>query len=269
MLSAFARAFAAFREPAYRETADAAADFLLAELRTPDGRLLRTFKDGRARHAAYLDDYAFLAEGLLDLFLATGRADRLTDAVALMEGVLARFPAPSGGFYFTADDHEALVARTFTGMDQSVPAGNAVAARCLLRLHHLTGEARYLEAAEGTVRVFLDGAAPQPLGHAALLLAAEDLVAPPRVVAVVGAADDPRADDWEARLGRAFHPDTLVRRVPPDEPGAPPWLAGKGLVDGGAAAYVCTAGTCAPPVTEWDALSALLPTPPAPAPPAA
>jgi uncharacterized protein YyaL (SSP411 family) len=262
MLSAFARAWAAFRDPRHREAADTTADFLLAELRTPEGRLLRTWKDGRARYAAYLDDYAFLAEGLLDLGLATGRADRIADAEALMEVVLDHFPAPEGGFYFTADDHESLVARTFTGMDQSVPAGNAVAARCLLRLHHLTGEARYLEAAEGTVRVFLEGATAQPLGHAALLLAAEDLVAPPKVAALVGEADDPEADGWAARLGAAFRPDALALRLTPGGAADLPWLAGKGLVDGQAAAYVCTAGTCAPPVTAWEALEAGLGGPP-------
>jgi uncharacterized protein YyaL (SSP411 family) len=258
MLSAFARGHEVLGGEVYAAVADRAADFLLEHLRTPEGRLLRCHKDGRARYAGYLDDHAFLAQGLLDLYQATGDPSRLAQATALVDLLLERFAAPEGGFYFTADDHEALVARPFTGLDQSVPAGNAVAAFCLARLHHLTGEGRYLEAAEGTVRVFLDEAVAQPLGYAALLIAAETLARPPKVVALVGEAEDPLPREWESRLAAGYRPDTMVQRVTPGAADAPPWLAGKGLVDGGAAAYVCSAGTCAPPVTDWEALEALL-----------
>jgi len=258
MLSAFAQAYEVLRDEAYREAAERAADFLLERLRTPEGRLLRCFKDGRARFAGYLDDHVLLAQGLLDLYQATGVPARLESAIELMGVVRERFAAESGGFHFTADDHESLVARPFTGQDQSLPSGNAVAARCLLRLHHLTGDPGALEAAEGVVRAFLDEAAAQPLGFAAMLLAAEDLVHPPKVVALVGEADDPGPRDWEVRLAAGYRPDTLVQRVTPEAAAGVPWLAGKGLVEGRAAAYVCTAGTCAPPVTEWDALEALL-----------
>jgi uncharacterized protein YyaL (SSP411 family) len=258
MLSAFAKATAVFGDDAYRAAADRAADFLLARLRSGDGRLLRAFKDGRARHAAYLDDYAFLAQGLLDLYHATGDPARLEAAEGLMDVVLKRFAAPDGGFYFTADDHEALVTRTFTALDQSTPSGNAVAAAVLVRLHQLTGRADDLEAAEGTVRAFLDEAVAQPLAHASLLLAVEDLVRPPKVVALVGEAADATPDEWARRLLAAYRPDCYVQRVRPADAGAPPWLAGKGPVDGKAAAYVCSAGTCAPPVTDWAALEALL-----------
>jgi uncharacterized protein len=257
MLSAFARAAAVFGDDAHRAAADRAADFLLARLRSDDGRLLRSFKDGRAKHAGYLDDYAFLAQGLLDLYQATGDPGRLEAAEALMGIVLARFAAPEGGFYFTADDHEALVARTFTALDQSIPSGNAVAAAVLVRLHHLTGRADCLEAAEGTARVFLDEAVAQPLAHASLLVAVEDLVRPPKLVALAGAEGDATPDDWARRLFAAYRPDCLVERVRPAG-AVPPWLAGKGPVDGKTAAYVCTAGTCAPPVTDWAALEALL-----------
>ncbi len=262
MLSAFAKGYAAFRDEAYRTAADRAADFLLTNLKTDDrtggGRLLRSYKDGQAKHAAYLDDYAFLAQGLLDLYHATGEPARLVAAEALTGVLLDHFKAPEGGFYFTADDHEALVARPFSALDQSVPAGNAVAAGVLVRLHHLTGRADYLEAAEGTVRAFLDEAVAQPLAHASLLLVAEDLVRPPKVVALVGETGDASADDWAARLGRQYRPGTHAQRVRPEDAAAFPWLAGKGLVDGKAAAYVCSAGTCAPPVTDWAALEALL-----------
>jgi uncharacterized protein len=258
MLSAFAKGFRVFHEEAYRAAAERAADFLLGHLGTDDGRLLRSFKDGQARHAAYLDDYAFLAQGLLDLYHATGDPARMERAESLMGVLLGHFRAEEGGFYFTADDHEALVARPFSALDQSVPAGNAVAAGVLVRLHHLTGRGDYLEAAEGAVRAFLDEAVAQPLAHASLLLAVEDLVRPPKVVALVGAAGDATADDWATRLSARYRPDTHAQRVRPEDAARLPWLAGKGLVDGRAAAYVCSAGTCAPPVTDWAALEALL-----------
>jgi len=258
MLSAFARGHQVFPDGGYGAAATRAADFLLSRLTADDGRLLRSFKDGRAQHAGYLDDYAFLAQGLLDLYHATGDPARLEAAQALADVLLARFAAPEGGFYFTADDHEALVTRTFTGLDQSIPSGNAVAAAVLSRLHHLTGRAEYLTAAEGTVKVFLDEAVAQPLGHASLLLAAEDLVRPPKVVALVGEAADATPDDWAQRLGTQYRPDCYVQRVRPADAGQLPWLAGKGPVDGKAAAYVCSAGTCAPPATDWAALEALL-----------
>jgi uncharacterized protein YyaL (SSP411 family) len=258
MLSAFARGHQVFPDGGYGAAADRAADFLLAKLRTNDGRLLRSFKDGRAKHAAYLDDYAFLAQGLLDLYHATGDPARLEAAEALVAVLLSRFQAPEGGFYFTADDHEALLARTFTALDQSIPSGNAVAASVLVRLHHLTGRADYLEAAEGTARVFLDEAVAQPLAHASLLLAVEDLVAPPKVVALAAAPGDATPEEWAARLAERYRPDCYVQRVRPGDAGTPPWLKGKGPVDGKAAAYVCSAGTCAPPVTDLAALEALL-----------
>jgi len=258
MLSAFARGFQVFRDAAYGAAADKAADFLLANLKGGDGRLLRSFKDGKAKHAAYLDDYAFLAQGLLDLYHATGDPARLEAAEALVGVLLTHFAAPDGGFYFTADDHEALVTRTFGALDQSIPAGNAVAAAVLVRLHHLTGRADYLTAAEGTARVFLDEAAAQPLAHASLLVVVEDLVRPPKVVALVGAAGDAAPDDWAGRLAGQYRPDCYVQRVRPADADRLPWLAGKGPVEGKAAAYVCSAGTCAPPATDFAALEALL-----------
>ena len=257
MVSAFARAYQVFGDDKYRDAAMRAAEFLTTKLDTKDG-LKRCYAGGTARHTACLDDYAFLARGLLDLHLATGEGKWFDAAKDLMQRVLDRFSSGKNGFYFTGDDHEELVARPMSGMDQSVPSGNAVAAQTLVRLHHLTGEASWLAAAENTVRAFMDPALEQPLGYAALLIAMEELLHPQRTVALVGKADDPEARDWRARLSRRYLPDTVVQQVQAGSASLPPWLVGKKAVDGGATAYVCTAGTCQPPVTDWESLDAML-----------
>jgi len=255
MIGALARGYGAFGEERWLSAAEAAADFLLTRL-TVDGRLLRCYRDGRARFAAYLDDYAFLADGLLELYVASGHPRWLKESCRLMAEVREHFAAPTGGFYFTADDHEELVARTFAGMDQSIPSGNAVAARCMVRLHHLTGESVDLEAAERTVRAFLTHAVSQPLGYSALLEALDELVHPPRTVALVAEPGDDTPGDWQARLGRRYLPDVLLQRLTVGINPVPPVLEGKGTVNGRAAAYVCHAGTCSAPVTDFDALAA-------------
>jgi uncharacterized protein YyaL (SSP411 family) len=118
-----------------------------------DGRLLATYMDGRAHLNAYLDDYAYLADALLELQQVRFRAAELHFAQELMEVVLAHFPdTEAGGFYFTSADHEALIHRSRTFADDAIPSGNGIAARVLLRLGHLLGEPRYLAAAERSLR---------------------------------------------------------------------------------------------------------------------
>jgi uncharacterized protein YyaL (SSP411 family) len=259
MLSAFAKAYSVFGDENYLDTARRAAAFLTGTLLGEDG-LKRCYKDGRARFAAYLDDYAFLAQGLLDLYHAVGDVQYLNTAQALMDQVQARFAAPKGGFYFTADDHEEMITRSFSGQDQSVPSGNAVVADVLARLHHLTGETGYLDAAEATVRNFLDPAAMSAQGYGQMLLAVDRLIHPPTTVAVVGAADDAEADRWRASLVTRYLPDAFIQRVldGKDNTHGASWLAGKVALEGHATAYLCRAGTCAAPITDWESLDAAL-----------
>src|SRR5262249_24826495 len=160
-----------------------AVDFIRAELW--DGKRLKaTYKDGRARFAAYLDDYAFLALGSLELLQCRWRGSDLEFACALADALLAHFEDERGGFFFTADDHEALIHKPKPFADEAVPSGNGVAARVLVRLGHLLGEQRYLDAAERTVRAAYFGMQRYPEGHATLLRALEQLLHPPRLVVV-------------------------------------------------------------------------------------
>src|SRR3954470_18540084 len=153
MISALADAGAALGEPRYRDAAVATAEFILRDLRA-DGRLLRTYNQGRAHLNAYLEDHAFLLEALLTLYEATFDPRWFDEARALADEILDRFADPErGGFFSTANDHEALIVRRKELEDTPIPSGSSAAAFGLLRLARLTGEARYEDAALGHVRL--------------------------------------------------------------------------------------------------------------------
>src|SRR6185503_6191718 len=145
MIGGMARAARVLGRPELAASATRAVDFIRAEL-YDGGRLKATYKDGRARFAGYLDDYACLARGLLELLQCRWRDSDLKFARELVEVLLAHFEDPRGGFFFTADDHERLIHKPKPLADEAVPAGNAVAAQTLVALGHLLGEQRYIAA---------------------------------------------------------------------------------------------------------------------------
>jgi len=172
MISSLAHGGRVLKEPRYVDAAGRAADFILTHMRK-GGRLLHTWRGGRARLGAYLDDYAFLADALLELHAATGEARRLREAQSLADELLARYAdASGGGFFFTADDHEKLLARAKEPTDGPLPSGNAVAAEVLVRLAGLTGRKEYLDAAGTTLEAFQGFMARMPAETASMVLAA-------------------------------------------------------------------------------------------------
>jgi uncharacterized protein len=155
MIAAYADGHRVTKDPSYRAAAEKAADFVLTKLRAPDGRLLRTYRDGRAKLGAYLEDYAFLAHGLLRLHAATGDPQRLAQAKALTDRMIDDFAdTKSGGFFYTADGHESLLARPKDPVDGVLPGGNSVAIRNLVALGVLTKEPRYLDLAGQALTAF-------------------------------------------------------------------------------------------------------------------
>ena len=169
MICGLARAARRLARPDYAEAATRALDFIRAEL-WQDGRLKAAHKDGRARFAAYLDDYALLAAGVLELLQCRWRDGDLDLACALADVLLARFEDERGGFFFTANDHEPLIHKPKPFADEALPAGNGVAANVLVTLGHLLGEQRYLDAAERTVRAALHSLERYAEGHPTLLV---------------------------------------------------------------------------------------------------
>ncbi|HVF34925.1 MAG TPA: thioredoxin domain-containing protein [Candidatus Saccharimonadia bacterium] len=212
-----------------------------------DGRLYAGAKGDPRRFPAYLDDHAFLLDALLELLATRWRRADLDWAVELADALLARFEdREHGGFFFTAHDHEALVARQKPFLDESVPSGNGIATRALLRLGHLLGETRYLDAAERTLRAAAPTMKDLPHGCASLVLALRTWLAPPPQVVVRGEARD--LGRW-LRVQSALAPTEARVYVVAD--GAPlPGLLAQRAPRAGGIAYLCRGMTCQAPIAD-------------------
>ncbi|HEY1723835.1 MAG TPA: thioredoxin domain-containing protein [Steroidobacteraceae bacterium] len=231
--------------PDYAQVAAAALGYL-RRVHWQQGRLLATSARASARLPAYLDDYAYLLEAILELASVRFRLDELNWAVELAEIMLRHFEdREAGGFFFTADDHEALISRPKSFSDDATPAGNAIAARALLRLGYLLGESRYLVAAERTLRAAWDALVRYPEAHASMLLALEDYLQPPQIVIVRG----PPASlaPWLAQLQSGFTPRRWVLAIGADVAGLPEALASKPASDA-PLAYLCRGVQCSAPI---------------------
>jgi uncharacterized protein YyaL (SSP411 family) len=247
MIKGMARAAVVFDRADWLASAERALDFVRREL-WRDGRLLASWKDGRANLPAYLDDYAFLVDALLGLLQARWRSEDLEFALALAEVLLARFEdRADGGFYFTADDHERLIQRPKPYGDESLPSGNGVAALVLGRLGHLLGETRYLDAAERTLRNAWPHVAQLPYAHATLLDALEEQLEPPEVVVLRG---DAGLAGWQARALGGHAPRRLSLAIPAGATGLPGALAERRAPPEGCLAYVCRGTQCETPVSD-------------------
>jgi len=256
MIKGMAAAARHLLEPEFATSAQRAVDFIRQTLWTGE-RLLATYKDGKAHLNAYLDDYAFLIDGILELLQVAWRSEDLALAQALAELLLARFEDPvHGGLYFTASDHEQLVQRPKSYADESTPAGNAVAARALHRLGHLLGETRYLAAAERILNSGTGAIQAAPLAHAAMLLAYLDQQHPLELVVLRGQGE--ALQTWHRRAARDGGPERMVFAIPSDSGALPPALADKTPI-GETTAYICRGTTCSAPITDPEALDAALP----------
>jgi uncharacterized protein YyaL (SSP411 family) len=220
-----------------------------------DGRLLAAYKDGRARFPAYLDDYAFLLDGLIELLQTRWRSADLQFATELAAALLDHFQdRAAGGFFFTADDHEQLMHRSRSFTDEAVPAGNAIAAQALTRLGLLLGETTYLDAAASTLRAAWSALQHYPHAHTALLVALDEHLEPPEIVIVRGVQRE--TEQWRDELAKVYSPRRLVFAIPADTAALPPALAAKKPL-AETAAYVCRGMTCSEPVRSLSALVAL------------
>jgi hypothetical protein len=265
-IGALADAGRALEEPRYVDAAVAAADAILAGLRRPDGRLGRSWKDGRSTGEGVLEDYADLADGLLALYEATFDERWFTLARDLADQVLDHFADPAGGFFDTADDHESLVTRPKDVQDNATPAGSSMAACVLIRLATLTGDSRYRESAEQAIAAVTPYLARYPTGFANWLTATHLAVEGIDELAIVGdpADEATRALVAAGRTAARESGRNLVVAVSP-EPGASavPLLEGRTTIDGRPTAYLCRNFACRLPVTDPAALREQFETAPA------
>ncbi|HEY5434505.1 MAG TPA: thioredoxin domain-containing protein [Candidatus Limnocylindrales bacterium] len=264
-LAEAARAMDASGDPAlvrdaarYRDAASAAAATVIANLRRPDGRLRRSWADGRATADGVLEDHADMAEGLLALYEATADERWFTEAVSLSEVMLARFADPSGGFFDTADDAERLVVRPRDLQDNAVPSGGAVAATVLLRLTALTGEPRYRAAAERAIATVGPLLARQPTAFAQWLSALELAHARITEVAIIGDPEDPGTVELVRTANRGYAPFRVLAVTAVPAASAVSLLRLRFALHGRPTAFVCRDFSCRQPVHEPEALDALL-----------
>jgi uncharacterized protein len=255
MIAAVATAGIVFQRPKWIETARGAFDFICREMTGPDGRLVHSWRTGRARHPATIDDYANLCRAALALYEATGDQDFLAKARGWVT-VLDRYywDAAGGGYFFAANDTQGLIARAKTASDSAVPAGNGTLVGVLTRLAILTGEQAYQRRAEAIVETFSGEIARNFFPLATLLNNSEFLEKPLQIV-VVGENDDPVLQSMLRAVYGVSLPNRIVLTLPPggslpaDHP-----ASGKGLVAGKPAAYVCEGPVCALPITDAKTL---------------
>jgi uncharacterized protein YyaL (SSP411 family) len=261
VISALAEAGRVLEMPAYVEAAERAAEFVLSRLRRDDGRLLRSWREGRAGGPAYLDDHAYLASACLTIYETTFDLRWFREARALAGAILDLFADPDNGGYFqTGSDAEALVVRPKELFDNAVPSGNSVAAEVLQRMALLTGEPDLERAAASALRLVRDlmERAPSMFGHA---LSALDLyLGPSREVAIVGDPASPETRRLVREVHSRFLPNAVLAVSGPDgdAPGEVGLLQDRSLLDGLPAAYVCERFVCRRPVTDPTDLAALL-----------
>jgi len=211
MIDAMARAGAVLEEPRYIEAARKAADFLLAELRRDDGRLLHTWRNGTAKLDGYLDDYSCLANSLVSLYEATFQSRYVDEAAALVSVMLDKFTdAKGGGFFFTADDQEQLIVRSKDVTDNAVPSGNAMAATVLARLGKLTGKLEHLDAAEQAMLASLEMMQRFPSATSQMLQAVDLYLGPTYELVLAGDPDDEATRTVTADLRQRFLPNKVL-----------------------------------------------------------
>ncbi|MEE4360572.1 MAG: thioredoxin domain-containing protein [Pseudomonadales bacterium] len=238
----------------WADAATRAMDFVRTSM-VHEGRLHAAWTGGTLGPTAFLEDHAALLEALIELLQLRWRDRDARFAVMLAEALCTRFADPEGGFFQTAHDAETLIYRPKPAMDEAIAAGNAMAARGLLRLGHLFGRTDWLEAASGTLRWAGAALARAPHAHCALLDALEDLLEPPTQILVSG----PDAEAWVRPLRSGHHPERSLFVLPSERDEdllLPPYLPEDAPT--GTTAWICTGSACSLPITRPDALRGAL-----------
>jgi uncharacterized protein len=244
-----ARAGRVLQRPDWIAAAQQAADFIHQKLWVNDC-LLATCKGDVAHLNAYLDDYAFLLDALLELMQAEYRPRDMAFAEDLAEALLEEFEAEAGGFYFTGHSHETLIHRPKQGYDNATPSGNGIAAIALQRLGHVLGETRYLQAAERTLKAFDGIMQRNPAACANLMMALEEYLQPPNLIILRG--NKTGMAKWRSVLNKVYMPDTLCFWLDATVVDLPQALTRECRKD--VNAWVCKGVECLPPINRLDEL---------------
>ncbi len=257
MISALARGYRITDDPRYIEAAEKCTSFIIGNLLV-DGRLLRTHKDGISKIGGYLEDYAFFADALLDVFEVRPEARYLDTARQLADFMMRHFwDAEAGGFFMASDDSESLIVRTKSIHDLSMPSGNSVACRVLFRLYHMAHEPRYLDASKKIIESYGQAAAENPFAFGHLLNTMHMYVQKPVEITIL---------DTDGRMSSAiakrYIPDSILVSVRTEEQlealGSVPFFAGKKFDGEQAISYVCQDFACSPPLKSLEEIESRL-----------
>ncbi|MHC4876666.1 MAG: thioredoxin domain-containing protein [Planctomycetota bacterium] len=258
MIAAMAQAARVLGESTYANAASDAARFILSTMRDDGGRLLHSFKDGRARFNAYLDDYVCLIDGLVELFQTTGSTEWLTSALELADRVFEQFADPdAGGFFYTSTDHEQLITRSKDGMDNATPSGNGMAAYALLRLGRITLRADIEARAVATLEVLSGQIEQMAMASSQSLLALDFLLGPAWESVLIEGSDAGENARVRELLNQRFDPNQLLAiRCASVELGEFSLFENRTAIDGRVTLYRCQQGACQQPLVGAEAIEA-------------
>ena len=257
-IAAIAKASCVFERQDWLDVAIEAFHFVQSAMMTDDGRLLHSWREGRARHLAVLDDYAAMCRAALALHEATGAPSYLECGRRWLEQVEIHYRDRNGGYFFTADDAEALIARAKIALDSALPSGNGMMLQALAQLYHLTGESLYRQRSEGIANAFSGTIRQALLGFSSLLNGMEALREAMQIV-VIGEADAADTAALKRVIYGVSRPGRVLNVIAPGTalPRAHPAF-GKTLLDHRATAYVCRGAICSLPIVNPEALAAAL-----------
>jgi uncharacterized protein YyaL (SSP411 family)/aryl-alcohol dehydrogenase-like predicted oxidoreductase len=263
MLSAMALGYRVLGHRHYLESAERAADSLLMRMRRPDGGLFHTARAARAHVPGFLEDYAFLCDGLVALYEAGGAPRFLREAERLTERLLSDFDDDaSGAFFNTSKDGEPLIARPREGHDNAIPSANAIAARVLSKLASHLDRDSYRERAARAIRAYGKLIERSPRSFATSLGVVDFLLQPPLELVLVGAPGEPGYETLRKALAERYLPNAIFAHVDPRHAAADaadlPLTQAKTLVDGSAALYVCQHFACRTPIVDVDLIDRAL-----------
>ncbi|MBW1851269.1 MAG: thioredoxin domain-containing protein [Deltaproteobacteria bacterium] len=264
MIAALAKGSRVLGNQAYANAAKGAADFILKSLKMKDGRLLRRYRQGDADYPGYLDDYAFMVWGLIELYEATFEVSYLEEAIALNKAMVDIYwDEKEGGFYFTGEGNETLITRSKEIYDGALPSGNSVAALNLLRLGRMTGNVDFEQMAEQLINVFAAQVISYPSGYSQLLVAIDFIVGPGQEIVIAGDPSTKATQKMLRTVHRKFLPHNvlLFKRNGPEGKrltSISPFVEAMTPLNQQATAYVCKQYACQTPITNISELEAIL-----------
>jgi uncharacterized protein YyaL (SSP411 family) len=254
MIAALAKGAQAFNSAKYAEAAEKSINFVLSKLQTADGRLLHRYKDGEAAICGYLDDYAFLVWGLIELYEATFETRYLSEAVRLQDDMMRHFwDEEDGAFFYTSDDSEKLLTRHKEVHDGAIPSGNSIALLNVIRLARMTGKTDYEDKASALAKAISSRQEGITSQNTMFLTALDFLFGPSYEIVIVGNSQSQEAEDMVQALNTSFIPNKVVlfkKETDPNLENLIGFVKNMRTIDRKTTAYICRAFVCEKPITE-------------------